>query len=515
MKPSKELFYLIQSLTKSEKRYFKLMSSLQTGDKNYMKLFDCIEGMEDYDEEEVKEKLKGEKFIKHLPSEKNHLYKLILKSLRSFYSDNSAASILQENLRNIELLFNKALYAECFKHIQRAKAIAYSYEKFYFLLDLIDWEKKLIEEAFLDNKFKVNMESLIEEETDCLEKLRNIAEYQKLYSKINFIIRKSGFARNIEGSDEIKNIANHPLIVKKGTAHSIKAATACLSIKGLCAVTEQNLKVAYENFSRVVKIMEDNPSIMQELPKRYIRALNSLMYVHLGKGEWKETFELIDKMKSLSSKQAFQSMDIQLKLFSIPFNAELNVYIRMRDYSKAAKIVIPKVIEGLQRFRGKINKEEEMLFYYNIARIYFFTDDLKNALRYINLVLNESKPGLRDDVYSFARLVNLVIHFELNNIELLEYNIKSTKRFLTVSKRDFKLETVFLTEMRKLVKSKNLEKQKAQFINFRENLLKVFKEHPNEKIALDYFNFILWLDSKIQNKSYTKLLMEQAPSNKH
>jgi hypothetical protein len=97
----------------------------------------------------------------------------------------------------------------------------------------------------------------------------------------------------------------------------------------------------------------------------------------------------------------------------------------------------------------------------------------------------------------------------------LEYNIKSTKRFLTVRKRDFKLETVFLTEMRKLVKSKNLEKQKAQFINFRENLLKVFKEHPNEKIALDYFNFILWLDSKIQNKSYTKLLMEQAPSNKH
>lgn len=84
MKPSKELFYLIKSLTKSEKRYFKLMSSLQTGDKNYMKLFECIDELEDYDEEAVKEKLKNEKFIKHLPSEKNHLYKLILKSLRSF-----------------------------------------------------------------------------------------------------------------------------------------------------------------------------------------------------------------------------------------------------------------------------------------------------------------------------------------------------------------------------------------------------------------------------------------------
>lgn len=511
MKPSKELFYLIKSLTKSEKRYFKLMSSLQTGDKNYMKLFECIDELEGYDEEIVKEKLKNEKFIKHLPSEKNHLYKLILKSLRSFYSDNSAASVLQENLRNIELLFNKALYTECFKNIQRAKGIAYTYEKFYFLLDLIDWEKKLIEEAFLDNKFKVNMENLIEEEADCLEKLRNIAEYQKLYPKINYIIRKSGFTRNVEGREEIKKIANHPLIVNKGTAHSIKAATACLSIKGLCAVTDQNLEGAFSNFSHVVKIMEDNPPIMQELPKRYIRALNSVMYAHLSKGEWDETFKIINKMKGLLSKQGFESMDIQLKLFSIPFNAELNVHIKMGNYMKAIKQVIPKIITGLQHFDGKINKEEEMLFYYNISRVYFFTDDLKSALRYINLVLNENKPGLRDDVYTFARLVNLIIHFELNNIELLEYNIKSTKRFLTVNKRDFKLETVFLNEMRKLVKAKNEEKQKEQFITFKENLMKVF-EDPYEKIALDYFDFILWLDSKITNQSFAKLAIEKSES---
>ncbi len=178
---------------------------------------------------------------------------------------------------------------------------------------------------------------------------------------------------------------------------------------------------------------------------------------------------------------------------------------------KAIKQTIPKIIEGLQHFDGKINKEEEMLFYYNISRVYFFTDDLKSALKYINLVLNENKPGLRDDVYTFARLVNLIIHFELNNIDLLEYNIKSTKRFLTVNKRDFKLETVFLNEMRKLVKAKNEEKQKEQFITFKENLMKVF-EDPYEKIALDYFDFILWLDSKITNQSFAKLAIEKSES---
>ena len=81
MKPSTELFKLIKSLTKSEKRFFKLSSSLQSGDKNYLKIFDHIEKQDEYDEDAIKEVFAKETFIKHLPSEKNHLYKLILKSL--------------------------------------------------------------------------------------------------------------------------------------------------------------------------------------------------------------------------------------------------------------------------------------------------------------------------------------------------------------------------------------------------------------------------------------------------
>ncbi len=82
MKPSNELFKLIKSLTKSEKRFFKLSSALQAGDLNYLKIFDYIEGQDQYDENSLKAAFADEVFIKHLPSEKNHLYRLILKSLR-------------------------------------------------------------------------------------------------------------------------------------------------------------------------------------------------------------------------------------------------------------------------------------------------------------------------------------------------------------------------------------------------------------------------------------------------
>ena len=154
MKPSTELFDLIKSLTKSEKRFFKLSSSLQSGDKNYLKIFDTIEKQEIYDEDAIKDAYKNETFIKHFPSEKNHLYKLILKSLRSYHSDNSASSQLKQEIKNIELLFRKALFKECGKFLKRAKKIAYKNEKFYYLIDLIAWEKMLLAEAFEAGEFE-------------------------------------------------------------------------------------------------------------------------------------------------------------------------------------------------------------------------------------------------------------------------------------------------------------------------------------------------------------------------
>lgn len=505
MKPSTELFQLIKSLSKSEKRYFKLSSSLQSGEKNYMKLFDAIECQGEYDEDALKNKFIKETFIKHLPSEKNHLYNLILKSLRGFYSDHSAAAILQEQLRNIELLFDKALYKECAKIIRKAKKMAYDYEKYYFLLDLIDWEKILVEEEYLRGKFDKDLTKLLEEESECLEKLRNLAEYQMLYSKINYAFRTGGYARSDQEQVIVDEIANYHLIKGKNTALSTKATTACYYIKGLCATTERNLDESYTNFRKVVAIMEANPLIMRELPKRYVKALNNVMFAYMDYNDWDNCFAMIDKMKDLVKQKGFESIDVQLKLFTFPHNAELLACINKGDFDKAIANVIPTIIKGIDKYDGKINNEEVMLFYYNISRAYFGGGDYKNALRYINLVLNDSEAGLREDVYTFARLVNLIIHYELGNYDLLDYTIKSTKRFVTKSRRNYKFENVFLKDFKKLLKNKDSDTMQKLYKDFRSELVDVLKD-PYEKAANEYFDFLSWLDCKIENDTYQRVV---------
>ena len=63
----------------------------------------------------------------------------------------------------------------------RAKKMAIAHEKFYFLFELISWEKLLLEEAFEDGQFTKDLDTLIREEQEVIEKLRNLAAYHVLY----------------------------------------------------------------------------------------------------------------------------------------------------------------------------------------------------------------------------------------------------------------------------------------------------------------------------------------------
>jgi pentatricopeptide repeat protein len=496
MKPSTELFDLIKSLTKSEKRFFKLSSSLQSGDKNYLKLFDEIEKMDEYDEDHLKKVFKKESFVKHLPSEKNHLYKTILKSLRSFHSDRSVSSVLRQEIKNIEILFFKALYKECGKFIARAKKTAYEYEKFYYLFELINLEKMLLEEAIEFGQFDTNLNELIEEELDVINKLRNLAEYQMLYSKINYLYRSGGFARNETERKEVEAIANHPLIQGKNTALSIRAASICYYIQGLCAATNRDFDLSYVKFLKVKTILDTNPKIKEDLPKRYIRAMKNLLYCYIENSRLDEAEELISEMRELVNEKGFDNTDSEVKIFTASYIAELLINDRRGDFSKSLAVA-DDIVEGMEKYGEKINKEQSIVFYYNLAYVYFGNEEYNKALKWVNMLLNDNEQKLRQDIYNFARFFNLVIHYELQNFELIEYLLKSTNRYLKKHEKEYQSEQVILKYFRKLAKTHTEISRVEVFKEFKTQLEKLM-ENPKEQVILQYFDFTSWIDSKIK-----------------
>lgn len=499
MKPSTELFSLIKSLTKSEKRFFKLNSSLQTGDKNYLKIFDFIEKQKRYDEDDLKSHFKNETFVKHLPSEKNHLYKLLLKSLRAYYSDRTISSQLKQEIKNVEILYKKALYKECSKFVKRAKETAREYEKFYYWFELINWERKLLEEAYESGVFNQDLDELIKEETEVIEKLRNLAEYHILYSKINYIFRSGGFTRNEKEREVVAEIADYHLIKGKNTAISTRATTICYYIKGLCAASIRDYEDALVNFKKAKSVMESKPKIKDDLQTRYIHTLSFLLHCYIDSYRFEKAEEVVGQLSALEGHKAYTSLDAKVRLFTARKIGEIQLYNRQGNFVKTLNMV-PEIEKELEGYGDKINKEKTLLFTYNTAYAYFGIGEYKTALRYINQVLNDNEKMLRQDIYSFSRIFNLIIHFELNNHDFLEYDMKSTARYLNKHDKDYEVEKLFMKQMRLLARVNSDAEQKAIFSDFKNKLQKLLLI-DRENVILEYFDLRAWLDSKLSGTS--------------
>ncbi|MEM1137004.1 MAG: hypothetical protein AAGI07_14300, partial [Bacteroidota bacterium] len=155
---SDNLFKLVKSLKKSEKRYFKLYNM---GDKNgegkkFINFFDQIDQQSAFNEDYI---LKNSPEIKpeQLSNIKAHLYKRILQSLRQYHSTKVPDIEIREIIDFAEILYNRCLYSQCVKALQRAKKKARKYDYLELLLEIYKLEKQvLIHTVGKDNQERVN-----------------------------------------------------------------------------------------------------------------------------------------------------------------------------------------------------------------------------------------------------------------------------------------------------------------------------------------------------------------------
>ena len=138
------LFQLIQSLQKSEKRNFKLYvkRNSSNNDLKIVQLFDAIDKMKEYDEKELLNKTTSIK-KEQLSNMKAHLYRQILASLRLLESNENIDIQLHEQLDHAWILYNKGLYLQSLKILDKIKEIARPNNQISFLMEVIIFEKKI------------------------------------------------------------------------------------------------------------------------------------------------------------------------------------------------------------------------------------------------------------------------------------------------------------------------------------------------------------------------------------
>ena len=81
--------------------------------------------------------------------------------------------------------------------------------------------------------------------------------------------------------------------------------------------------------------------------------------------------------------------------------------------------------------------------------------------------------------------------------------------FLYKRQKLFRVETAVLNFLKKTPGVASAKELMPHFIELKDELMKI-TEDPYEKIALDYFDFISWLDSKIKGKGFAEIVNSKA-----
>jgi len=506
-KVSDNLFRLIKSLTKAEKRSFTIYASRHTSaeDNNGVKLFDAIDAQIDYDETVLTKKF-GEKQFSIV---KARLYDLILRSLDAFHSASSIDAELKRDLHCAEILYKKSLYDQCAKLLSSAKKLAQKYEKHSSLLEIYQWEKKLIEKDNYSGMTEEDVNLFLKEDELIGEKVKSFNDYWNIKSRLFMILNKRGKVRNEEELASIKKIIDNILLNSESKPLSTEAKYLYYHIYSAYYFGTGDYENSYDNLKRNVELIESNTHIFEEEPNIYFSILTNIIYIGSQLKRYDESFAYLRKLREVPQKFAIsKNEDLEIKLFSSAYSIEITLYNNLGEFEKSLELV-PKIEEGLEKYEGKLNKVRKAYFCSNIANAYFGSGKFSQALKWNNRILQNKEIEEVEDAHCFAEILSVIIQIELKNDDLIPYTMKSAHRYLKSKKRVYKFETVFLNFVDELMKDKEKTKHEKVYSEFLEELKKL-EEDTFEKTAFEYFDFISWAESKVNKIPFREIVEEKA-----
>lgn len=501
--PSIKLFDLIHALSGSEKRYFKIFAAKhQATNVKYLQLFEIIDKQTAYDEAAIKSAIYDTtSFETRKFSElKNYLYELILRSLQSYDEKTSVDFKLKNMLANVRVLAKRSFYEDAKSILAKAKKIAEQYELFLVILEIIAWEKRIAyaesDISFLDE----NLDKLNTIEQASIQKLQNELDYWNIYFNLLINSKKEATLRSEEKKQWLNYFFDNELLISNLVLPTFQSNILYHRSYGYYYFSVGDYQRFYEQNNILIDLMESNKKRLREDPSHYISVINNQIFACGMLRKYKEVDENLEKLKAVKA----QTVDDDFKIFTQYYLNKLVLCIESGDFEQGQTIIIAREKE-ITQYKKPIFKENFYLLY---AYIYFGLKDFDASLVWLNQLLDMPKTIVRKDLQSVARIIYLIVHYEIGNSILLESLLRSTYRYLRKQDRFYGFESSILKFIRKSKDLATKRQLKQTYVDLKMEL-EQFAETPSEKAIFRYFNFMAWIDSKINESEFSEEVKKQ------
>ncbi|MCF8257478.1 MAG: hypothetical protein K9J06_08000 [Flavobacteriales bacterium] len=510
MSKGDELHQLIQSMELNEKRYFKLQSSLQKKNSNLTQLFDFLSNAQQYDEEEVRTQFAKEKFLDQLAVTQNHLYELILRAMRAYHLKRSIDFKLQGMMQDVQFLFEKGLKSQAEAVLRRLRKVAMKHDSFLIMLQVVEYETKLIAEGFFVGKDETDIETLSEQYYEVLGLLQNEREYMDLQFKVFNNYYKIGVERKNEAYKTNDQIINQFALRHYDKALTYRSRIAFLNIHAQYNKINGRWEEAYRYRRQMLDLVSERfgASFESDATKRYFVAINNLVPICMKLGRYDEVAQLLNELDTIEERSLATHYSVELgqRIWMQGMIGRLALYTRLGLASEGLELAA-NISERIVEVQNYPRRYVVMHLYFNLAYFLFSIGQFSEALRYANLILNDDDIRDIEDLHASTRLLAMMLQYELGRSELLEYLVRAARRYLVKLEGLYPFESILLAFLRRASSLVDAD-VKTEFTNLRKQLVAVGYE-PGDRNALSTLDLLSWVDSKLEGRPLTDILKEK------
>lgn len=502
-----DLFKLIKSLTKSEKRTFRLFAERikSSGELLYMKLFDLMDKQKKLDEASLRTKLGNLSPIKY-SNAKRHLYEQILTSLRMLNKSKRSNIQIREYIDFVYILYGKGFQLQALKVLQKAKKLAIDHHHDFNLITILELEK-LIHSRHITRSETRPIQALTEESSEKIDTLNNRVKLSNLKMLLHRFYIINGHVKNEKEAKEIHQFFTEKLPpIKHETLGQMEKVLLYQSHVWYYYILN-DFENCYEYALKWVQIFQEYDELQTRDINLYLRGYHYLLTCSYNLKKHKLFATYHGELESFRKTNYLRfNRNTQVLSFLYTHSGRLNLHFLNGNFKEGVKS-IKTTLARLDRYKDSLDKHKVMIFYYKIAWMYLGNGEPDKAIKYLNYIFDMTNVSLRTDIQAYARLMFLMVHYDLENYNLLPSLIRNYQSFFTKKNLDNKVQSCFLQFFKEIIKAPILDRKKIKkkFLT----KLEALETNQYEQRAFLYLDSIAWLDAKIEKCSIGEVIRKR------
>ncbi len=516
MQKLSDLYDLVQALNQGEKKLFTGYSNVGKSDDHdaYKHLFEVLASEKVFDEANIVKRYCSRFPQKTLNQTRNYLFNTILRLGRIQGKINSAEDQLRLWDHHLAFLIEKKVYGPASKLLKKAKKLANSFELDGFIMNLLNHQTVLLKQVTNQKKMIQNFRAIQVEAEEITRSRLKIIDISKLLSDVeDGITNQKQSARKIREKFHNQIMAASKIPDEALFSFRLQRYTYSLMYSYFRAINELDLAAKYRWM--IVKMWQNHPHFIIDKPRDYYGSL-ILLSSSLERLKMADALKVaIEKMEEAPEKYKFRKNDslveqykqlaqwgrVWVATFSGHFEAaleQLQAFTDHRDRGKAGEIKgthLPNYV-GLTHLYVCVGKYEKALA------------NLQNYLELLHRFYDRGRP------YTNAKLVELLIHHELENYVLLGHLGRSLSYYFQKKDYGFEHEKIVVSlYANQLPQCRNDEERNEAYAKALKKL-KSIKQSNLEYDLLRYFDFISWMESKLENRPLADVIAEKSDPRK-